>query len=106
MRQAAVRFGLSKRPSAIRRRLVFPRRVDRWFAHQLQRCLVKPAGGFVKHARYYWLLLAEGHPGCRIPRMLEPLSEFVGEFAEALNAADSQRPTAVSMSASAPLPHP
>ena len=79
---------------------MFPRRVDRWFAHQLQRCLVKPAGGFVKHARYYWLLLAEGHPGCRIPRMLEPLSEFVGEFAEALNAADSQRPTAVSMSAS------
>ena len=29
----------------------------------LQRRLVRPAGGFVKHARYYWLLLAEGHPG-------------------------------------------
>ena len=28
--------------------------------------------------------------------MLEPLSEFVAQFAEALNTADSQRPTAVS----------
>ena len=64
-------------------------------AHQPAAAPGQTGGGFVKHARYYCLLLAEGHPGCRIPGMIESLSEFVVQSAEALNAADSQRPTAV-----------
>ena len=65
-------------------------------AHQPAAAPGQTGGGFVKHACYYWLLLAEGHPGCKIPGTLEPLSEFVAQFAEALNAADSRRPMAVS----------
>jgi hypothetical protein len=30
-------------------------------AHRLQQRLVKTGGRLVKHARYYWLLLAESH---------------------------------------------
>ena len=30
-------------------------------ADRLQQRLVKTGGRLVKHARYYWLLLAEGH---------------------------------------------
>jgi hypothetical protein len=30
-------------------------------AHELQQRLVKTGGRLVKHARYYWLLLAESH---------------------------------------------
>jgi hypothetical protein len=32
----------------------------------LQQWLVKTGGRLVKHARYYWLLLAEGHPNRRL----------------------------------------
>jgi hypothetical protein len=42
------------------RRLVLPKRVETWSLTSLQR-LVKTGGRLVKHARYYWLLLAEGH---------------------------------------------
>ncbi|MGA8489349.1 MAG: hypothetical protein WB711_02940 [Terriglobales bacterium] len=31
----------------------------------MQQRLVKTGGRLVKHARYYWLLLAEGHPNRR-----------------------------------------
>jgi hypothetical protein len=43
------------------RRLVLPRRIDAWSLTSLQQRLVKTGGRLVKHARYYWLLLAEGH---------------------------------------------
>ena len=42
------------------RRLVLPRRIDHWSLTSLQQRLVKTGGRFVKHARYDWLLLAEG----------------------------------------------
>jgi hypothetical protein len=41
------------------RRLVLPRRIDNWSLTSLQQRLVKTGGRLVKHARYYWLLLAE-----------------------------------------------
>ena len=43
------------------RRLVLPPRVKRWSLTSLQQWLVKNEGCLVKHARYYWLLLVEGH---------------------------------------------
>ena len=43
------------------RRLVLPPRIKRWSLTSLQQRLVKTGGRLVKHARYYWLLLAEGH---------------------------------------------
>jgi hypothetical protein len=43
------------------RRLVLPRRIDGWSLIGLQQRLVKTGGRPVKHARYYWLLLAESH---------------------------------------------
>ena len=43
------------------RRLVMPKRIDAWSLTSLQQRLVKTGGRLVKHARYYWLLLAEGH---------------------------------------------
>src|SRR5450756_97818 len=43
------------------RRLVLPKRIEHWSLTSLQQRLVKTGGRLVKHARYYWLLLAEGH---------------------------------------------
>jgi hypothetical protein len=43
------------------RRLVLPRRIENWSLTSLQQRLVKTGGRLVKHARYYWLMLAEGH---------------------------------------------
>ena len=43
------------------RRLVLPKRIDSWSLTNLQQRLVKTGGRLVKHARYYWLLLAESH---------------------------------------------
>jgi Transposase DDE domain group 1 len=43
------------------RRLVLPKKIDRWSLTSLQQRLVKTGGRLVKHARYYRLLLAEGH---------------------------------------------
>jgi hypothetical protein len=43
------------------RRLVLPRRIDGWSLTSLQQRLVKTGGRLVKHAHYYWLLLAESH---------------------------------------------
>jgi DDE family transposase len=42
------------------RRLALPLRVGNWSLTSLQQRLVKTGGRLVKHARYYWLLLAEG----------------------------------------------
>jgi hypothetical protein len=43
------------------RRLVLPKRVDAWSLTSLQQRLVKTGGRLIKHARYYWLMLAGGH---------------------------------------------
>jgi hypothetical protein len=43
------------------RRLVLPRRIEKWSLTSLQQRLVKTGGRLVKHARYYWLMLAESH---------------------------------------------
>lgn len=43
------------------RRLVVAKRIDNWSLTSLQQRLVKTGGRLVKHARYYWLLLAESH---------------------------------------------
>ncbi len=43
------------------RRLMLPRRIGHWSLTSLLQRLVKTGGRLVKHARYYWLLLAEGH---------------------------------------------
>jgi hypothetical protein len=43
------------------RRLVLPLHVGNWSLTSLQQRLVKTGGRLIKHARYYWLLLAEGH---------------------------------------------
>jgi hypothetical protein len=43
------------------RRLVLPKRIEAWSLTSLQQRLVKTGGRLVKHARYYWLMLAEGH---------------------------------------------
>jgi len=43
------------------RRLVLPKRIEKWSLTSLQQRLVKTGGRLVKHARCYWLLLAESH---------------------------------------------
>ena len=43
------------------RRLVLPQRLGNWSLTSLQQRLVKTGGRLVKHARYYWLFLAESH---------------------------------------------
>ena len=41
--------------------MVLPQRIEKWSLTSLQQRLVKTGGRLVKHARYYWLLLAESH---------------------------------------------
>jgi len=43
------------------RRLALPKRIDGWSLTSLHQRLVKTGGRLIKHARYYWLLLAESH---------------------------------------------
>ncbi len=43
------------------RRLALPRRIENWSLTSLQQRLVKTGGRLVKHARYCWPMLAEGH---------------------------------------------
>jgi len=40
---------------------VLPKRIEKWSLTSLQQRLVKTGGRLIKHARYYWLLLAESH---------------------------------------------
>ena len=42
-------------------RFDLPQRIRSWALTSSQNCLMKTGGRVVKHARYYWLLLAEGH---------------------------------------------
>jgi hypothetical protein len=43
------------------RRLALPKRIENWSLTSLQPRLVKTGGRPLKHARYYWLFLAESH---------------------------------------------
>jgi len=43
------------------RRLALPQGIGTWSLTSLQQRLVKTGGRLLKHARYYWLLLAESH---------------------------------------------
>ncbi len=43
------------------RRLVLPKKIENWSLTSLQQRLVKTGGRLVKHARYYWLMLAGSH---------------------------------------------
>ncbi|MBM3790260.1 MAG: IS1380 family transposase, partial [Acidobacteria bacterium] len=40
---------------------VLPKKIENWSLTSLQQRLVKTGGRLVKHARYYWLMLAESH---------------------------------------------
>ena len=48
------------------RRLALPKVIGNWSLTSLQQRLVKTGGQLVKHGRYYWLLLAEGHLSRRL----------------------------------------
>ena len=41
--------------------LVLQKKIENWWLTSLQQRLMKTGGRLIKHARYYWLLLAEGH---------------------------------------------
>jgi hypothetical protein len=41
--------------------LILPTGIADWSLTSLQLRLVKTDGRLVKHARYYWMVLAEGH---------------------------------------------
>ncbi len=41
-------------------------KIESWSLTSLQNRLVKTGGRLVRHARYYWLLLAEGHLSRRL----------------------------------------
>ena len=43
------------------RRLVLPKGIETWSLTSLQQRLVKTGGRLIKHARYYWMVLAESH---------------------------------------------
>ena len=47
-------------PGNLWRRLALPARVANWSLTSLQQRLGKSGGRLIQHARYYWLLLAEG----------------------------------------------
>jgi hypothetical protein len=48
------------------RRLALPKMIGNWSLTSLQQRLVKAGGRLVKHARCYWLLLAEEHLSRRL----------------------------------------
>jgi hypothetical protein len=55
---------LRKQPQ--RRWLVLSKRIETWSLTSLQQRLVKTGGRLVKHACFYWLLLAESHLARRL----------------------------------------
>jgi hypothetical protein len=48
------------------RRLALPKKIENWTLTSLQQRLVKTGGRLVKHARYYWLLLAQTYLSRRL----------------------------------------
>jgi hypothetical protein len=65
LRSRDLTFPQSLTPTIQWRRLV-PNRIDNWSLTSLRQRLVKTGGRLVKHARYYWLLLAESHLARRL----------------------------------------
>jgi hypothetical protein len=56
-------------------RLALPQPIEKMTLTSLQQRLVKTGGRVVKHARYYWLFLAEGHLSRRrFAAMLGPIA--------------------------------
>jgi hypothetical protein len=41
--------------------LGLPKKIENWSLTSLQQQLAKTGGRLIKHARYYWLMLAENH---------------------------------------------
>ena len=60
-RSAAVAELIAYNLGNLWRRLALPKQIENWSLTSLQQRLVKTGGRLVKHARYYWLLLAESH---------------------------------------------
>jgi Transposase DDE domain group 1 len=76
------------------RRLALPKRSENWSLTSLQQRLVKTGGRLVKHARYYWLLLAESHLTRRLfGSMVRRIAVAVasGGIAEAVGAGERFR---------------
>ena len=48
-------------PGNLWRRLALPAPIGKWSFTSLQQRSVKNGGRLIQHARYYWLLLTEGH---------------------------------------------
>ncbi len=64
MDRASSSFGASRPPACARSghaRPVLPARIGGWSLTSLQQRLETSGGRLIKHARYYWLLLAEGN---------------------------------------------
>ena len=59
------------------RRLALPKEIGNWSLTSLQQRLMKTGGRLIKHARYYWLLLAESHLTRRLfGSMLQKVAEL------------------------------
>ena len=58
---AAGRTGNRLSSGNLWRRLALPKRIENWSLTSLRQLLVKTGGRLMKHARFYWLFLAEGH---------------------------------------------
>ena len=62
--------------------MALPARIGKWSLTSLQQRLMKTGGQLIKHARYYWLLLAESHLTRRLfvgmPRRIAALPSPVG----------------------------
>jgi hypothetical protein len=70
------------------RRLVLVMRIGHWSLTSLQQRPVKTGGRLVKHARYYWLLLAESHLTRRLfGRMLQRIASRARDRTRASTAA-------------------
>jgi hypothetical protein len=53
-------------PTVLATALVLAKRIGHWSLTSFQQRLVKTPGQLIKHARYYWLLLAEVHLARRL----------------------------------------
>jgi hypothetical protein len=76
----------------LRRRLGLPKRIDAWSVASLQQRLMNTGGRLVKHARYYWVLLAEQHLTRRLfGAILRRLDALPGPAGEQTLPLQSQR---------------
>jgi hypothetical protein len=67
---------------------VLPKRIENWSLTNLQQRLVKTGGRLVKHARYYWLMLAESRLTRRsFGSMVRRIGALATELTEAVDAA-------------------